>query len=314
MTHRSILAIASLSLVLAGCSSGTPPADTGAAASASASAAASVRETPNVSYQGILEPAAPSVMMQGTHQLRLSDGRVILLESRDIVLGDYLGKKVGVFGAVRPTVEGGGVIMRVEEVLKLEEDSSSSEMSSDQASSAETESSSTAPASAASAAAPASKAAASVAAKSSAAPAPVASSAGASAGSDVSADVTARANAMAKDNMAASNWTQQYCTSHIGFCVSVHRNWWFKSFGTTTSNLWHVEVSNAEIQNLGEGPIILRLLNGSSTSDGKVLAQGSSVTGYKDWGTSQHFEITAPANLQTAVEYMIDHIVATPAQ
>lgn len=258
----------------------------------------SVRETQNVSYQGILEAAGIGITMQGTHQLRLSDGRFILLESEDIDLDPSMGKKVGVFGATRPTVEGNGTIMRVEEVILLEEESESSSLETSSAPVMEPPSSAAASSVLARSEAPRSAASASVAAVSTTDPVPE--------------DLAARAAAMTKDNMDSAHWTQQYCTSHIGFCLPIHRNWWFKSFGATTSSLWHVEISNAAIQNLNEGPIMVKLLSGTSASkkatSGQVRIQGNWVVGLRDWESNEHFEITAPANLEAAVSYITEHL------
>ena len=279
-----------------------------------------IRETQNVTYQGTVETIGVGIVMEGTQQLRLSDGRLILLESRDIELNKYLGKKVSVFGATRPTVEGSQIIMRVEEVMLLEDETSSASSDALSEVSSATESSSAAAVSVAAASIASSKIASSKAAVSSAAPpssAPAVSSAAATASASVSVDVMEHANAMAKDNMAAANWSQQYCTAHIGFCIPVHRNWWFKSFGTTTTSLWHVEISNAEMNNLGEGPIVIRLLSGNSVSkkatDGQVRVQGDTVVGFKDWDDNEHFEISAPANLQAAVAYLTENLTATAA-
>ncbi len=279
-----------------------------------------IRETQNVSYQGIVETANVGIVMQGTHQLRLSDGRVVLLESQDIDLNAYLGKKVSVFGATRPTVEGAQIIMRVEEVILLEDVASSSASVESSSESSEQESdavsSDTASVGTASSIASSKAASSKAAVLSSAAPSSAAAAASAAASADsVSADIMVHANAMAKDNLAPANWTQQYCTAHIGFCIPVHRNWWFKSFGTTTSSLWHVEISNAEMNSLGEGPIVIKLLAGNSGSekatDGQVRVQGDTVVGFKDWDGNEHFEISAPVNLQAAVAYLTENLAAT---
>lgn len=109
-----------------------------------------------------------------------------------------------------------------------------------------------------------------------------------------------------------SLWTQKYCTSHIAFCVPVHKNWYFMSFGATTSNLWHVELGMSDIQELGDGAIIMNLVSGSSASmqaqDGQIKTQGSDVIGFKDWEDGTHFEIIADARLKAAVSYMLSHI------
>ncbi len=109
-----------------------------------------------------------------------------------------------------------------------------------------------------------------------------------------------------------SLWTQKYCTSHIAFCVPVHKNWYFKSFGATTSNLWHVELGMSDIVELGDGAIILNLVSGSSASmqaqSGQIKTQGSDVIGFMDWEDGTHFEIIADVRLKAAVSYMLAHI------
>lgn len=109
-----------------------------------------------------------------------------------------------------------------------------------------------------------------------------------------------------------SLWTQKYCTSHIAFCIPVHKNWYFKSFGATTSNLWHVELGMVDIAELGDGAIIMNLVSGTSASmqaqDGQIKTQGSDIIGFKDWDDGTHFEIIADARLKAAVTYMLSHI------
>ena len=123
---------------------------------------------------------------------------------------------------------------------------------------------------------------------------------------------------MASVNLAESNWSQQYCTTHIGFCFPVHKNWWFKSFGTTSSHLWHVEISNVEIDELGQGPLVVNLSAGSAeaegTADGEVRAQGDFVVGYKNWTENRHIQVSAPKVLEPAVRYILGRITATPVQ
>jgi hypothetical protein len=115
---------------------------------------------------------------------------------------------------------------------------------------------------------------------------------------------------MAKENLISDRWTQQYCSTHIGLCFPVHKNWWFKSFGATTSYLWHVEVSASEINNLGDGPLVVNILAGalSGASDGEVKMNGDWVIGYKAWKDGRHVEISAPASLAEAVRYITSHM------
>lgn len=299
---RRLTLLACVPILLTACSRATPPTEQRGQTSSTVSSS-SARETKNVSYQGIVEALGPGIAMQGSHQLRLSDGRIVLLESRDIDLNPYLGKRIGAFGATRPTVEGVTIIMRVEEVILLEEEEEGGE---DQ--SAAPLSSSTLPIS-------------------SLAPPPAASSPALSAspssspetgGTDtVPATLDTSAAIMAKEDMAPHRWTQQYCSAHIGFCIPVHKNWWYKSFGTTTSSLWHLEVNHTEVQNLGEGPIVVKLLSGNVASaqatDGEIQTDGPWVRGFRSWGGSEHFEIAAPASLKAAVEYMTAHLTTSEA-
>ncbi|MFA5799453.1 MAG: hypothetical protein WC840_00665 [Candidatus Peribacteraceae bacterium] len=109
-------------------------------------------------------------------------------------------------------------------------------------------------------------------------------------------------------------WTQKYCTSHVAFCIPVHKNWYFKSFGATTSNLWHVEFGIAAIDALNQGPIVLNLVSGTTASlgvtSGLVRTQGKDVVGFMDWKDGDHFELIADARLKEAVSYMLSHITA----
>ena len=117
---------------------------------------------------------------------------------------------------------------------------------------------------------------------------------------------------LAKQDYSSSLWTQKYCTSHIGFCVPVHKNWFFKSFGATTTNLWHIEFDATAIDILGDGLITLNLVAGTSAamnaSDGEIRAVGDDVIAFRDWKGNQHFEIIAPAALRAAAEYMLSHL------
>lgn len=283
----------------------------------SSSAAASseeIRETRNVTYRGTVEPLGATIYMQGTHALALGDGRMLILESDDVDLEAYLGHEVEVFGALRPTVEAGGIIMRVERITDLSPSSSSLSSSSlAPSSTSEVESASSVPATSSTVSvasskqsvAPVSSAAASV--KSST---PAATS---SAGVSVSAELEARIVTMSKQDLSDRNWTQQYCTDHVSFCVPVHKNWWFVSFGNTTRTLWHVEVSSESFEGMGSGPISIDLVGGdlSGHSDGDVVVSGGTVTGYRSWTQGRHFRISADARLEAAIRYMTINLRAT---
>ena len=93
---------------------------------------------------------------------------------------------------------------------------------------------------------------------------------------------------MAKQDFATSNWTQAYCAPPtIGFCVPIHRNWYFKSFGSATEALWHLEIGSQEVENTHDGSIAVNLMGGSLASEGvgegDVRDDGTTVRGYREW-------------------------------
>ena len=287
--------LATLCILLLG--SGCVPSGEGSAGGTSSSSSLSVtsrtaspveqRQTSSVSYTGVVEPAGISIYMQGTHRLSLEDGRFILLESDAVDLNGYVDETVSVVGSLRPTVESDAMIMTVDAIELQRSSSSSSEKQSEQsASSAESENS-----------------AVSVVTSS------VSDSETSSSSSTMNASLDSAIEAMTSEDFSDSQWTRQYCTGHIGFCIPVHRNWWFKSFGASTGNYWHVEVGPREITNLGEGPIVVRLVDGSAdVDDATVLVRGSEVTGYRLWTDNRHFEIISDVRLQPAIEYMTQNL------
>lgn len=315
------LVLLSVILVLPACKRATD-GDSNTSASSAAVSSEEIRETRNVTYRGTVETLGASIYMQGTHALALGDGRMLILESTDVNLDIYLGHEVEAFGALRPTVEAGGIIMRVERVTDLTpESSASSELSSSslhssslsavtvQSSAAVLASSRVATVSVASAQPVASVA------SSSAVPSSKKSSviAVSSAAVSNSAELEARIITMSKQNISDSNWTQQYCTDHVGFCVPIHKNWWFVSFGNTTQTLWHVEASSESFEGMGSGPISIDLVGGelSGYSDKEISMQGGKVIGYRSWTQGRHFRISADTRLEGAVRYMTEHLRAT---
>lgn len=293
MKSRTFIALFAATLVIGGCTWGSTPENGDSTASSSAS---SVRETQNVAYRGILEPAGISIYQEGTHRLTLENGTFVLLESSTVDLNGFVDEEVQVFGSLRPTVEAGGKIMRVTRV-ELTGSSSSSSSSSTSESSSSDESSS---------AVSSSRTSASVSRGSSLAQQSTAASQAASVNTSA---VKGRADVMASVNMDPANWTQRYCTGHIGFCIPVHKSWWYTSFGTTTTYLWHVEINSEEIKNLGDGPIYINLLSGSApVSDGTVRAEGDQSVGYRAWTDNRYFMISGDSSLATAVRYITDNL------
>lgn len=107
-------------------------------------------------------------------------------------------------------------------------------------------------------------------------------------------------------------WTQMYCTQHVGgFCIPVHKNWYYRSFGATTNSLWHVEFGMSPLDSLGQGSIVLNLVSGSAAASGLpsgvVTERGQRAIGAWEWD-SNHFELSGDLSLRPAIEHMIHAI------
>ena len=340
-----------IALSLIACTSPLPPEEEGAESVSSESSLLTEEElvTRNVTYTGLLEEGGVTIYQQGTHRLTLADGKMVILEpstDSSLSLDLYAGKYVEVKGDVRPTVEAGGTLMEVSSIVWIrretdadgkevemrrvlcgsgtacpegftclleetpgicvEESSSSSSVSSEESSSESSVSTSSSVSS--------SSSSSSVSSVSSASSSSVSSASSSSMSSEGGVSASAGVDVMAKEDISAGRWTQQYCSTHIGFCIPVHKNWYFKSFGATTSSLWHVEVGAGPIEVMGEGPIVLELKNGDVTSvgatDGAVIESGGKVTGYRTWSDNRHFELSADASLKGSVEIMLQGLKA----
>lgn len=258
-------------------------------------------ETKNVSYTGTVKPAGISIYMEGTHRLVLDDQRFILLESDTVDLNGYVGETVVAQGAIRPTVEADAMIMRVTEMsLQKVEVAEDDAVDADDSPTPEAPDDTDEPSE----------------------PVEEPNTPELETSDDDFALIDApdngdipktagheeRLKAMARQNYAAENWTYEYCTVHIGFCVPSHKNWWFTSFGATKSQQWHVEMSSEPIGNLGDGPLVVRLVAGTLASlnveDGSVHEDANLVVGYRSWTGDRHFEIIADQSLRDAVTYM----------
>jgi len=319
MTHRSTLvSLLALSVLIAACV-GTvdEPVVPESPEVSPTSPVEEVRETNNVSYTGVVRPAGISIYMEGTHRLSLSDGRFLLLESSSVDLNGYVGEEAKLMGAVRPTVESEGLIMRVESIALLKKgEPSTDELPVNDELSGETpvseegllpikeDEESTPPTTE-----PEKLPEVADEVLVDVVPEPV----------EVTVVPTeefiARIASMAKQDTAKSNWTQSYCTAHIGFCLSIHRNWWYKSFGTTSESFWHVELSSEPIDRIGQGPIVITLENGTlssvNASDGETKTSGGMVTGYREWTFGRHFKISGDASLEDAISYMTNALKTT---
>jgi|TARA_Y100000310_G_scaffold295896_1_gene327673 hypothetical protein len=283
-----------------------------------------VRETENVTYTGVVQPAGISVYQQGSHRLVLPGGKFVLLESEDLDLNGYVDEEVQIFGALRPTVEAGGMIMRVEKIELVAKESlddvddlieelpvateeevaeePTEEPTEDQGEpSADPED--TEVQELPDTEEPPTEEVDEVVEEVSEEPAEEAPAA------EPTAEYTERIELMARQDYSAANWTQQYCTSHISFCAPVHRNWWFKSFGATSSTLWHVELSPEPIESLGQGPIVVELIAGTiGEADGTVDTTNGEAVGYKEWTFGRHFRISGDVSLVDAIKYITENI------
>ncbi len=309
MKRLTLLSALLLAVPLVACRSTAPqqPPVTGTVMSSSSSSSAR-----SATVEGVLQKAGVGIFMQGSHRLQMDDGTFLLLESTAVRLDDYLDDRVIVTGTVQSTVEAGGMIMTVELIeaaesfLQPEVLVEGGSMSSTP-SSASSRRSSPAPMSSPTASSPAplpvfppsSPSSPSPTAPSS--PASIPSSA-APTGRDVSASIAA----MARAAVNSSTFTTTYCSSHIGFCVPVHKYWFYTSFGASISPyLWHVEVSDQSIEEAGQGVIVVNLAAGALTgSEGVAIIQGDFAVASRQWTGNRHFEISGPKELKAAVEFM----------
>ncbi|MDP7069159.1 MAG: hypothetical protein QF815_01425 [Candidatus Peribacteraceae bacterium] len=281
-----------------------------------------VRETNNITYVGVVQPAGISIYQQGSHRLSLAGGKFVLLESESLDLNGYVNEKVQIFGALRPTIEAGGMIMRVERIELLtpkeegDEDDTIEEIVEDLPANDEpvdeqepVEEPIEEPIEEEVVDPVEEDVIEEVVDEEVVVEEEVIEEEEEEVPTEPTAEFVERIEVMARQDYGAENWAQQYCTSHIDFCAPVHRNWWFKSFGATNSALWHVEFSSEPIESLGEGPITLELMAGSiGESDGSVELVDGNVVGYKEWTFGRHFRISADTGIEAAVRYMTENI------
>ena len=119
---------------------------------------------------------------------------------------------------------------------------------------------------------------------------------------------------MAEEDYAPERWVQRYCSPHLEYCVPVHRNWYFYSFGATASTISHLEMGGAPVSNFGDGPLVVDLRSGDlaaiGVQDGTVKVIGNKVIGYRSWSDNRHFEISAHASLKEPVSYITEQLSA----
>ena len=305
MKKSLVLTLSSL-IILSACGAKPPVKEASSSSSTAPEAVSServIRETKNVSYSGTVRTLGISIYMEGTHRLSLQDGRFILLESDSADLNGYVGETVDVLGAIRPTVESDAMIMRVE-TISLQKEEPTEDISEDVEGAEDLEESDQV--SSASSTAEVEEASEdTIAAVVEEAPQ---EEIGGSEETVASPEFLARQEKMASEEFTAVNWTQEYCTAHIGFCIPVHRNWWFKSFGATSTHYWHVEMNSGPLEELNQGPLVVNLdgesLKALDIEDGSIHTDGENVTGYRNWTNGRHFKIQADASLRDAVEYI----------
>lgn len=109
---------------------------------------------------------------------------------------------------------------------------------------------------------------------------------------------------MASESLTADQWTFTYCTHHFdGFCIPIHKNWWYKAFGATSDSLFHIEIGEQELLELGDGIISVDLLKQGQDKD--LDARYPRVP----WGGNKFiFVVSGPQELQEAMQYIADSI------
>ena len=317
MKHFAILSGGSLLvLTLSGCQPSAPTAEQRSDAVSSSSVMTSPAVSPRLSAEGVVQKSGVGIYMEGTHQLVTDDGQILLLISATVNLDDYLDMRVSVVGEARPTIENGGTILHVESIQRVSAESTTPQVLEEEpvesAPSTESTSSSEPPlvaapppvvaSSSARPPVPRSSAAA-VRSSASSVPLTVETSSSSASGLDMSASIT-RMKKVVADSV---NFSQKYCTGHIGFCIPLHRNWYFQSFGATMSPyLWHVEIADHAVEEAGQGVIIVNLVIGATSADseGAAQQQGDFVVAMRQWTGNRHFEISGSKELSASVEFI----------
>jgi hypothetical protein len=261
--------------------------------------------------QSIDTPAGPSYV------LALSTGVRIFLASDVVHLEEFIGANVRVSGRTTVSADGSTVSMDVAtlddlSIVPQDQQTSTSAMSSEASSAVQ---SSSVQSSVRTVASSSSWAESSFPAKIASSPSS-SSISSSSASSQVAA--TSKETVMQKSTIEAQLFTQQYCSTNIGFCVSLHKHWYYQSFGRNVPPaLWHVEVGPEPVENVGDGVLIISLLSGDipdGGSDMSVERSGDFVVVYRQWTNDRYFSVSAPSSLESAAKQVATSIAVYSAQ
>lgn len=262
---------------------------------------------------GTIEPAGITIYQQGTHKLVLETGDLLLLESDTVDLNGYVNEYVTVSGVISSTVEANGLIMAVESITLTEQSSSedSSESSSTSSADVSSDESISSESSVDSTTTSSSESSEDSSEESSDSSVSVTTSSAESVSSST-ATTNPTIEALASYDYDASQWTQEYCSNLEPYCLAMHKNWWFRSFGATSKELNRIEISNAEVENIGDGVIVVRLLSGSPAdmggSYGSVTVSGNTAMAFHAWDDGRYFVVQGDVSLQTALQYLANSI------
>lgn len=107
------------------------------------------------------------------------------------------------------------------------------------------------------------------------------------------------------------SWTQQYCSAHVGVCFPVRGDFWYRSFAGQAGTQWHVELNSEEFSDSaspGTGPIAVDLFGTrlpDAVQDQQIVEKDGKVIGYRLWTSNRHFEVSAPSELRSSVEVIV---------
>lgn len=99
-----------------------------------------------------------------------------------------------------------------------------------------------------------------------------------------------------------------YENTKLHFTVQYPSSWWYKSFGPSNGSLWRTEFAEKEIENIGDGSIILTVQNGAR---GTVLeSDGDKVTLLISRDSDSHFEFTGSAENRSTILFMAKSLIS----
>ena len=93
-----------------------------------------------------------------------------------------------------------------------------------------------------------------------------------------------------------------YSNKYMEYSLIYPKHWWYKSFGAQDNSLWHTEFSEKEIENMGDGIIMVDVKHGARGN--VVETQGDKVVVLYPRDDTSHYQLTGPKDLENELKSM----------